>query len=498
MFDRRSGLLLHVTALPGPDGIGTLGDGAYAFVDFLADAGGSLWQVCPLGPTVPVHGHSPYSSPSAFAGNPLLIDLDRLVEAGWLAESELEPRPVGDPHHVEFETVREFKLPRLRRAFEGFETDASGAERAEFEAFRERESDWLDDYALYDALKERFDGEPWTEWPEGLRAREDGALSEWREDLAEEVRYREFRQFVFDRQWHELREYAGERGVDIVGDMPIYVALDGADTWANREAFDVDAEGRPSAVAGVPPDMGDSGQRWGNPLYDWEALEADEFGWWRRRFDRLFDLVDVVRLDHFKGFDEYWAIPNEADSPSEGEWRDAPGEALFEAVAADQGGFPAIAEDLGHVTESMEALRTGFDLPGMRVPQYADWCAEHHMYKPSDYPEDVVGYTGTHDTDTAVGWYWDLDARQRDCLEYALSTDGSEINWDLLDAVWGSAARLALTPMQDLLGLDSHARFNTPGTASGNWDWRVTRAGFGDHLAERLRGLTEHHDRLRD
>lgn len=496
MFSRRSGLLLHVTALPGPDGIGTLGEGARAFVDFLADCGGSLWQVCPLGPTVGVHGHSPYSSPSAFAGNPLLIDLDRLVEAGWLEERALDDRPVGDRHHVDFEAVQAFKRPLLREAFEGFEADASEEDREAFEAFCEREREWLADYALYDALKERFDGQPWTEWPDGLPERDPETLTEYREELAEEVRYREFRQFVFDRQWHDLREYADDRGVDIVGDMPIYVALDGADTWANREAFDVDESGRPSAVAGVPPDMGDSGQRWGNPLYDWDTLEADEFGWWRRRFDRLFDLVDVVRLDHFKGFDEYWAIPNDADSPTEGEWRDAPGEALFEAVAEDQGGFPAIAEDLGHVTESMEALRTRFDLPGMRVPQYADWCAEHHMYKPSDYAEDMVAYTGTHDTDTVVGWHDGLDERQRGCLHFALSTDGFEIHWDLLDAVWGSDARLAIAPMQDLLGLDSHARFNTPGTGSGNWTWRVTEEGFDAGLADAMWSMTDRYGRL--
>jgi 4-alpha-glucanotransferase len=492
---RRSGLLLHVTALPGPDGIGTLGAGARAFLDFLADCGGSVWQVCPLGPTVSVHGDSPYSSPSAFAGNPLLIDLAELVEAGWL-EADALAENVGDPHRVEFDTVRGYKYPRLRRAFEGFETGASDDQRAAFEVFRERERDWLADYALYDALKTEFDGAPWTEWPADLRAREPDTLERWREELAEAVRYRAFRQFCFDRQWRSLRAYAGKRGIDVVGDMPIYVALDSADTWANREAFDVDRDGTPSAVAGVPPDMGDPGQRWGNPLYDWDSLEADDFGWWRRRFDRLYHLVDVVRLDHFKGFDEYWAIPEDAEAPSEGEWRLGPGRRLFEAVSEDQNGLEAIAEDLGHVTPSMEGLREGFDLPGMRVPHYADWCAEHHMYKPGDYGEDVVGYTATHDTDTTVGWYDDLDERQRGCLDYALDTDGTEIHWDVIDAVWASEARLAVAPVQDLLGLDSHARFNTPGTTTGNWDWRVTREGLDADLARAMRELTGRHDRL--
>jgi 4-alpha-glucanotransferase len=495
--ERRSGLLLHVTALPGPDGIGTFGEGARAFVDFLADCGGSVWQVCPLGPTEGVHGHSPYSSPSAFAGNPLLVALNPLVEAGWLDAGALDARPVGDRHRVRFDAVREFKRARLEAAFEGFQETATDAEREAFEAFRERETDWLADYTLYVALKAEFDGDPWTEWPASLRDREAEPLAAARERHAATLDYHAFVQWLFDRQWRALHDYAAKRGVEVVGDMPLYVAADGADVWANRDTFDVGSDGHPAAVAGVPPDMDDSGQRWGNPLYDWDHLRETGFAWWRRRFDRMYDLFDVVRLDHFKGFEQFWAIPADADSPTEGEWHEAAGHDLFAAVREDQGGLPAIAEDLGHVTEGMEDLRTGFDLPGMRVPQYADWCAEHHMYKPRDYPADVVAYTGSHDTDTVVGWYDGLDERQRECLHYALETDGSDVHWSMLEAVWRSDARLAVAPVQDLLGLDSHARFNTPGTTDGNWDWRVNREALEDGLAAEVSDLTERTDRAR-
>jgi 4-alpha-glucanotransferase len=489
---RRSGLFLHLTSLPGPEGIGTLGAGARAFLEFAERAGASVWQVCPLGPTAGIHGHSPYSPLSAFAGNPLLVDLDRLVDAGWLEGSEVEPRAGVGPHRVDFDAVIEYKTARLRTAFEGFEARASAEERGAFESFREREGHWLEEYALFVALKRRFDDAGWTDWPEGLRRRDPDALEEWRGELADEIAFREFLQFCFDRQWAALRADAAERGIDIVGDVPLYVGMDSADVWANRDVFAVGPDG-PEAVAGVPPEGGEGGQRWGNPLYDWDHLESTGFGWWIRRFERTYDLVDVVRLDHFKGFDSYWAIPEGADSPAEGEWREAPGATLFETVREHRGEFPAIAEDVGHLSESVHGLRRRFDLPGMRIPQYADWCAEDHFYQPHTYPEDVVAYTGTHDTDTAVGWYRSLGDEQRDCLHYYLATDGQEIHWGLLDAVWGSSAGLAIAPIQDVLGLGSDARFNTPGTTSGNWDWRITREGLDEDVARRLWGLTDHH-----
>jgi 4-alpha-glucanotransferase len=489
-FDRQSGLFLHLTALPGPHGVGDLGAGARAFVDWLADAEQSLWQFCPIGPTSTAHANSPYQSFSAFAGNPLLVSLDRLVDAGLLADDDL-PDAEFDRHRVEFGRVSEAKRATLRTAFERFDPD----DAEELDAFRDREADWVEGYALFMALKDEFDGALWTEWPAPVKTREPDALAEYRESLADEVAYHEFVQFVFDRQWRALREYAHERGVRFVGDLPIYVALDSADVWSAPEAFQLDEDNEPTAVAGVPPNPADDGQRWGNPLYDWDHLRETGYGWWLARLRRLFELVDVTRIDHFKGFDEFWAIPADVDDPAAGEWRDAPGYDFFETVREELGSLPFVVEDLGFIDPGLVQLRDNFGLPGMRVPQYADWCTADSRDKPSNFPESCVAYTSTHDTDTAVGYYTSLPDDQRDCLHYALSTDGSEFHWTLIDAVWNSNAVLAVTTMQDVLGLDSHARFNTPGTAEGNWAWRVTREGLDGDAAARLATLTDVHIR---
>jgi 4-alpha-glucanotransferase len=489
-FDRSSGVLCHVTSLPGPHGIGDLGPAAHDFLDALDAADQTHWQVLPLGPTRAAHGDSPYASPSTFAGNPLLVSLERLVERGWL--DPLDP-PAFPTDEVAYDRVRSFKTDALRRAHEGFEAHASEAARADLAAFREAE-DWLDDYALYAALADHFDGEPWSEWPAELRERDPDALEAARDDLASEVAYHEFVQFCFDEQWTALREAAAARGIEILGDLPIYVALDSADVWADREAFLVDEDGQPEAVAGVPPNPGDDGQRWGNPLYDWDYVERTEFDWWRRRVSRLFDLVDEARLDHFKGFHEFWAIPAEADSPAAGEWREGPGEALFAALERDHGDLPFVAEDLGFLDAGAVGLRERLGFPGMRVPHYADWCEEGHMYQPMHYPRDSVGYTSTHDTDTTVGYYESMDPEHRDCLHYNLGVDGSEVAWSMIDAVWGSNAVLAFTTPQDLLSLGSDARLNTPGTAEGNWRWRF-EDGALDGVADRLARVTDRHVR---
>ncbi|MGM0592187.1 MAG: 4-alpha-glucanotransferase [Halobacteriota archaeon] len=488
-FRRQSGVFLHLTSLPGPHGIGDLGAGARRFVDFLADADQSLWQFCPLGPTSGAHAHSPYQSFSAFAGNPLLVSLDRLRERGLLTEADLESAPSFDPHRVEYDRVEAYKRSRLQRAFERFEKGQGDA--AAFEEFCERETRWLDDYALFVALKESFDGVAWVDWPRPVKTRDPGALARRRSPLADEIRFRKFVQFCFDRQWRELRSYAADSGIELVGDVPIYVAFDSADVWAAPEAFLLDDDHELSAVAGVPPSHGGAGQRWGNPLYDWSYQADTDYEWWLARLSRLFDLVDVTRIDHFKGFDEFWAIPTDADDPGAGEWRPGPGADFFEAVSRAFGDLPFVVEDLGFLDESVLRLRNRFSLPGTRVPQYADWCADGNRDKPNTYPENCVAYTSTHDTNTVVGYYDGLPDHQRDCLHYALGTDGSEIHWALIDAVWNSNAVLALTTMQDLLGLDAHARFNTPGTTDGNWRWRVTRAGFDDDIAARLDELTE-------
>ncbi len=488
-FTRQSGVFLHHTSVPGPHGIGDLGNGSRQFVDFLEQAGQSLWQCCPLGPTATVHGHSPYQAYSAFAGNPLLIDLHGLAEDGLLTEDDLEAPDSFSPHEVHYEAVSAFKTERLERAAERFETDASADDRDAFEAFCEREAGWLPDYALFMALKDEFDG-AWTDWPQELKAREADALESYREELAAEVRYHELTQWWFDRQWRALQAYASERGVQLVGDLPIYVAADSADVWAAPEAFQLTDDNEPAAVAGVPPNPGDDGQRWGNPVYDWEQLQANGYEWWIARLRRLFDLVDITRIDHFKGFDEYYAIPAHSDNPADGQWHDAPGYDFFETVEAELGELPFVVEDLGFLDHSLISLRDHFDFPGMRVPHYADWCAEGNEHQPMHYPENVIGYTSTHDTDTAVGYYRDLPDHQRDCLHFNLGADGSDIHWELIEGVWNANAVLAVTTMPDLLGLGSEARFNTPGTAHGNWGWRVTEDGLDDGIAGKLRGLT--------
>jgi 4-alpha-glucanotransferase len=490
-FERQSGVFLHPTSLPSPHGVGDLGAGARAFVDFLASADQSLWQFCPLGPVSGAHGNSPYQSPSALAGNPLLVDLRPLVDRGYLTAAEVDPPAAVSDHEVNYDPVRAFKRSALRTAFERFEGIADDAERESFAQFRAAESGWLEDYALFVALKREFDGAAWTEWPEPIRTHTPAAVTRYRAELDRECRFRMFVQWLFDRQWRALSAYADDRGVTLVGDLPIYVALDSADVWAQPEVFLLGEDHEPLEVAGVPPNPGDDGQRWGNPLYDWDRLRETGYGWWLERFDRLFDLVDIARIDHFKGFDEFWAIPAKADRPAAGQWREGPGAEFFRAVESELGDLPFLVEDLGFLDERVAALRDEFEFPGMRVPQYADWCEEGHIYQPMHFPQRSVGYTSTHDTDTIVGYYDSLGDQQRDCLRYNLGTDGSEIHWAMLEAVWNSDAAVAMTTMQDLLGLGSETRFNEPGTATGNWRWRATADAFDPDVAERLRRVTD-------
>lgn len=494
-FDRSDGVFCHVTSLPGPHGIGDLGDGAREFLSFLDEAGVDHWQVCPLGPTIGAAGDSPYQSYSAFAGNPLLISLDRLVDEGYLDADDLAGSPAFPDGEVDYDAVRAFKEPLLRTAFERFEATAGDDERAAFAAFRDRER-WLDDYALFRALTAARPEDTWVDWPEPIRTRDPDALAAAREKHAEAVRYHAFRQWTFDRQWRALHEEAADRGVSVVGDVPIYVALDSADVWANPDAFRLDDGNRPTAVAGVPPNPGDEGQRWGNPIYDWDRLAEEGYEWWIDRFRRLFDLADVARLDHFLGFVRYWAIPADADDPGAGEWREGPGRDLFETVEDGIGEAPFVAEDLGFSDDRMDDLAREFGFPGMRVAQYADWCRQGDPYQPMHYPESVVGYTSTHDTDTWVGYYEDLPAEQRDCLHYNLGVDGGRaVEWEIIDAVWGSDAVIAFTTLQDLLGLGGDARLNEPGTADGNWAWRVDADALTDDVAERLREIAAFHVR---
>lgn len=493
-FDRQSGLFLHVASLPGPDGIGTLGEPAESFVDFLAESGQSLWQVCPLGPTIPIHDNSPYQSFSAFAGNPLFIDLDRLVDRGWLDGLD---RPEFDDDAVDYEPVREYKQARLADAFEAFRSDASDDEHEAFESFRDDAGEWLEEYALYRALRTHFDGVSWLDWPAEAKMRDPDALASYREELAETVEYREFLQWVFDRQWSDLETYAAERGVRFVGDMPIYVDLDSADVWANPDIFKLDETREPTHVSGVPPDeFSDDGQMWGTPVYDWDTLAEQDYGWWVRRFERLLQRVDVFRIDHFKGFESYWEIPADADTAREGRWVRGPQEDLFYAIRDELGELPIVVEDLGEITDRMEAIRDTMGYPGMNVAAFADWCNGENRYHPATYIENSVAYTSTHDTDTVVGWYEDLSDRQKNCLHYAVDYDGGEVHWDIIETIWGSNSIIALAQLQDVLGYGSGARFNVPGTEEGNWSWRVHENALSSDVEDRLHGITERTDRL--
>ena len=493
-FDRQSGLFLHVASLPGPDGIGTLGEPAETFVDFLAESGQSLWQFCPLGPTIPIHDNSPYQSYSAFAGNPLFVDLDRLVERGWLDELD---RPDFDDGHVEYGPVREYKEARLTEAFETFKADASDDEQSNFETFVEESGEWLDEYALYRALRDHYDGVSWLDWPEEAKMRDPDALAEYREELADSIEYRKFLQWVFDTQWNDLKEYANERGVKFVGDMPIYVDLDSADVWANPEIFKLDAEREPKYVSGVPPDeFSDDGQMWGTPVYDWDALDERDYGWWVKRFERLLQRVDIFRIDHFKGFESYWEIPADAETAREGEWVDGPHEDVFYAIRDELGDLPIVVEDLGEITPKMEEIRDTLGYPGMVVAAFADWCDGDSRYHPANYDANSVAYTSTHDTDTVVGWYDALDEQDRECLHYAVDHEGGDVHWDILDTVWNSDSVIALAQVQDPLGYGSEARFNVPGTVEGNWAWRVSEDALSDDVVQNLYDITEESDRL--
>lgn len=487
-------MYLHPTALPGRHGIGSFGEPAKRFVDAAAEAGQSLWQLCPLSPVAEVHGFSPYQAYSAFALEPLLIDLDDLVERGLLDEADVATDRSFPDERVDYEAVREFKYPLLREAYERFDAEEPEDVAAEFAAFKER-VDWLDNYALFRALKDHFGDIAWTDWPDPIRSREPEAMAEYREELADEIRYRKFRQFLAVDQWDELHDYAAERGIDVVGDLPIYVAQDSADVWANPELFELDEAGEPALISGVPADANNPAQEWGMPVYDWGAVVADDYEWWVDRVAWQLELSDLIRIDHFRGFDEYYAIGADED-PSAGRWYEGPGLEFFRRLEDELGDLPVIAEDIGFINESVEQLRRDVDAPGMKVLQYADWCSEDHIYLPHTYDEDTVAYPGTHDTNTVRGWYENLSDETRDCLHYYLGADGDEINWKLIDAAWHSDSVLAVVPVQDLFDLGEWARFNSPGTDTGNWDWRCTADQLDAFPVDRLRELTADADRL--
>jgi 4-alpha-glucanotransferase len=493
-YSRASGILLHPTSLPGPHGVGDLGAGIYRFVEFLMAARQTLWQVMPLGPVG--LGNSPYAASSAFAGNPLLIALDQVVGRGWLDGSDLAG-PDFPPDQVQFADAATFKIGKLRRAFERFEATASPSDRERLARFGEEQAAWLDDYALFMALKETHDGRAWFDWEIGVALRHPDALTDARQGLDRPMRFQRFVQWLFFEQWTAARRYANERGIRIIGDIPIFVAQDSADVWVNRHLFHLDERGQPTVVAGVPPDaFSVTGQRWGNPLYDWERLSETEFSWWIERFRATLQLVDTVRLDHFRGFESYWEVPAEHETAEHGRWVEGPRDGLFAAIAAQLGRIPMIVEDLGEITPDVHALRERLGFPGMKVLQFAfgdDARGEptgRNPYLPHNYLRDCVAYTGTHDNDTTVGWFDALGAAERASVLRYLGTDGHDIAWDLIRLALSSVAEWAVVPLQDVLSLGADARMNVPGRPEDNWTWRYTEGALTPAHAERLAELT--------
>ncbi len=502
---RHNGILLHPTSLPGPHGSGDLGPAAYHFVDWLVGAGQSLWQVLPLGSVGP--GNSPYISPSAFAGNELLIDLQQLRETGWLRAADLASVPAFPEGRVNYAEVQRFRIAHLRHAAERFFGGKKAAQRPAFEAFCADARAWLDDYALFMALDIAHGGDDrmWQDWPAPLAHRQPAALRAAQDTHATEINFWKFCQWRFHEQWAALKRYANSRHIEIVGDLPIFVAAHSADVWANPELFDLDEQGHPRVVAGVPPDyFSATGQRWGNPLYRWSAHAAQGYRWWVERMRQTMKLCDVVRIDHFRGFESFWEIPAAAATAIDGVWRPGPGEAVFAAMRRElsdaHGRLRIIAEDLGIITPEVNALRQAIGLPGMRILQFAFDGDAKNPYLPHNYDANTVVYTGTHDNDTTRGWWEALGHPEQDYVRAYLGVGdetGEEMHWHLIRLACSSVAALCVIPMQDVLGLDSTHRMNEPGVSEGSWEWRFTWKQVAAEHARRLAELMRLYGRRR-
>ncbi len=500
-FARSCGVLLHPTSLPGPYGIGTLGTEAIEWLDFLASAGQKIWQVLPLGPTG--YADSPYQCFSAFAGNPLLVDLEELAETGLLERADLERAPKFPRNRVDYGAVIAWKLPLLAKAAGAFRGSA------DFDEFRLRHAGWLGDFALFMALKKAHDQVAWTHWERPLALREPKALEAATAGLAREIFAHEFTQYLFFRQWARLRAAAVERGIRILGDMPIYVAHDSADVWADPDLFQLQPDGNPAVVAGVPPDyFSATGQLWGNPIYRWDVLARRGYDFWIHRFQATLGLVDMIRLDHFRGFQAYWEVPAGERTAQNGRWVEGPGADFFEVVEGALGKLPLVAENLGVITEQVEGIRNRFGYPGMSILQFAFGTdPQGPDFRPHNYPRERVAYTGTHDNDTTVGWWTstgegdstrsadDIRREREFTTKYLGLQPDDAINWVFIRTVLASVADVALYPLQDVLGLGSEARMNLPGRPGGNWDWRLQRGMLTREHAERLKELARIYDR---
>jgi 4-alpha-glucanotransferase len=493
-FSRRGGVLLHPTSLPGPGGIGTLGEEARAFIGFLVKSGLSVWQLLPLGPTG--YGNSPYSSYSAFAGNPLLIDLRPLVEEGWLTRDEAACSPVGQ--RIDYQAVAAHKLPALLQAADRFMAGAPEVQMESFWQFCDT-TDWLHDYALFMALKEAHGGSCWSQWPVDIALRTTEAVESYSRELGVAIGRQKFIQWLFHRQWELLRRYAAEHGVLIFGDMPIYVAYDSADVWLNRDLFLLDPKGQPTVVAGVPPDyFSRTGQLWGNPLYDWQNHRSDGFAWWCSRFRSALGQCDLLRIDHFRGFESCWQVPAGEKTAVHGSWLQTPGRELFTAITDKLGPIPLIAEDLGIITPEVEALRDELGCPGMAVLQFAFGSDSNNSHLPHNHQRRSVVYTGTHDNDTTLRWFTSRGKREQTAILDYLRPLHEEMPWPMIRAAFASTAFLAIIPLQDFLSLGRDGRMNSPGIANGNWDWRYDEKSLTASLARHIRYLASMYGRTCD
>ncbi|MFW6324492.1 MAG: 4-alpha-glucanotransferase [Desulfovibrionales bacterium] len=489
---RQSGILLHITSLPSKFGIGDLGPGAFAFVDLLAESHQSLWQVLPLGPTTMGSGNSPYSSLSAFAGNPLLISPEHLLRDGCITEEHIGNVPHFPKIQVDYQSVWKYKEGFLSRAYAG---GMHWAREKGFDDFCSRNAFWLEDYALFSALKVTFDHRHWMEWPEEIRARDEVSLSRAREELAGMIEEEKFRQFIFARQWIRLREHCQRKHIQLIGDIPIYVNSDSSDVWSHPNLFKLMPDRTPEVVAGVPPDyFSETGQLWGNPVYDWEEAERTGFSWWIQRLEHKLERFDYVRLDHFRGFAASWEVPVTAETAKEGRWQKAPGRSLFATVREKLGKLPFIAEDLGYITEDVHALRDEFELPGMRVLVFGfGEQTGPHPFLPHNYTANSVVYTGTHDNPPVKEWYQKETShkeRERISVYVGKEVDEENVGWELIRLAMMSVAGMAVFPMQDVLGLGGESRMNVPSEAEGNWKWRLSPWEIDDQVMLRFKEMT--------
>ncbi len=485
-YKRASGIILHPTSLPGPDGIGDLGPEAFHWVDILNEIGCSLWQVLPLGPTG--YGDSPYQCFSAFAGNPYLVSPAFLFENGLLNRTDLADRPEFLADKVNFGEVIKWKITLLNRAFARFNRSPHKTTQAGFEAFQSSQKQWLDDFAVFMAIKETQGGGSWEHWPEELRSRDPKALERFKKDNQRAILSHMFRQYLFFNQWETLHKYANDKGILIIGDAPIFVSYDSADAWSHPELFYIDEKGLPTAVAGVPPDyFSPTGQLWGNPLYKWDVHKRTGYAWWIERLKSSFHLFDFIRLDHFRGFAGYWKVRYGKPTAEHGRWVKGPSSSLFKAVQKELGELPIIAEDLGVITPDVIALREEFHFPGMKVFQFAFLTDPDDTFMPHNYVVNCVAYSGTHDNDTTKGWYAVIPEAERDFFRRYMARSGEDVAWDAIRCVWSSVAIFALAPMQDFLSLGSEARMNFPSRASGNWSWRLQPGALSPDLLEKIK-----------